>query len=457
MSFHDTFVAKRGPKTTVDRMVMFDNGLVLVSQFNDGSNKHMGQSQSLLLEPHGATFTYIAKNRTHSRHLSKFAPSVTHTLLRAAILFRNTHATEPFFCPETFTLLSILHPDPRTRRASPVRIDRAHWPVEITKQYCHLDDDDAVHVGSVGSHTSLSLSPHQRVVRVTFPVSLPVLKTETEQRYFHIEVSQIFPVQNCPETFAHPLKLAMSTVQCLEKGAVGTKAEGYLDTPLPRTKLTAGDELVQWTVNAHDICNVFGATWKEHVIELSTDTKPLLAVPTARPVVVEWTPEYTLWPGASAAEKGAKACYCSVGVVMHGDDTYLHVTGEKSEDGPGSGYVHAYRIDGKGEYQTYTCAAAPVEYASVLRYVDHLRRSQAALEKMRVEPFTEPEGTANGRAPISPIERYYNAQDRKRNVLQAGIARYNDGKQSMDAIMQQTRRYLERQNLHEETGEGPVG
>ena len=174
-------------------------------------------------------------------------------------------------------------------------------------------------------------------------------------------------------------------------------------------------------------------------------------MPTARPIIVEWSPEYTLWPQSSSSGR----TYGSVGVVVHADDTYLEVTGEKSEDGIGSGYVHVYHMDKKGEYRTYTCGAAPVEYTDVLRYVDHLRRSQAALQQLGSKHFSKPE-LATPSGPLLPIERTYNMQDRAKSDHEAGILRYNEGKHSMEAIMEQTRRYLELQEFNSETGAAPV-
>ena len=72
----ETTIDTNNTSTTVvniKRMIIFESGLVYASNTN---------GDSLLLEPHCMTFTFILHNGMHRQHVSKYAPRETHYLLK---------------------------------------------------------------------------------------------------------------------------------------------------------------------------------------------------------------------------------------------------------------------------------------------------------------------------------------------------------------------------------------
>lgn len=471
----------------ISRMIMFADGSVFAGCSDTGN--------CILLEPRGATFTHIVSStRAHFQYVSKYAPRATHHLLRGAVLFRNTHTAEPFFCPDVFRLIGIPFPDPAKRRPSPVAVQRAHWPRKVSKEYCYFDDEDAVHVNSMDGHAHFSLSPHRQLVRLSYPLALPVLhdtgpawsaykreqnKANSTPRFFHVEINQLYPVHACPPAFAPALQLAFQILEKVAADDDDDEEEGdtqtIVDTLLPAVAMASVNEhdMLEWRDVGKEPCNIHGGTWKEEAMNLCKSTLPL-AVPTALPTRVDWTPDRTIWvqpvkkdneisPLSAFDERPVKSSTAStfgtaVFVAVHDNDAFLHVTSTKSEDGTGSAYVYEYRMDSKGTKRTFTIPGAPEYYKHTLRYIDRLQRDTESCEILRFEPFRRANETpmpgADERAeavykPLEHIEREIKDREMARDRAARRRQEYENFVPDMHFVMEQTRRFL---HLQQEAG-----
>ena len=86
------------------------------------------------------------------------------------------------FCPDAFKLLGIPFQTAKQKqdlagdgKQYPQRTDRIHWPKYTAyDDYCTVDtSDESVVVLSTDGLATLSLSPHEQVVRVTYPFVVP--------------------------------------------------------------------------------------------------------------------------------------------------------------------------------------------------------------------------------------------------------------------------------------------
>jgi len=518
---------KNNKNDNIHRMMIFESGLVYAAAVN---------GDSVLLEPHCLTFTYVLRNGTFTQHVSKYSPRQTHYLLKNAILFKNTHialsnknnSTEedfvPFFCPDIFTLLNIpfrttyidsagSDEKSNTSNENPI-IDRIHWPKYMTyKQYCTINnDDESTTILSTDGFSKLSLSPHEQIVHVSYPFvipdsteSIPLLpgnykNKQPTTKIYHIHVNHIFPTDICPKMFQHPYNIAKDlSDSTLSEGKddheedednIGRlKPLHVVDVLLPKATNINDDEYKLNLLDWHDVrrcVSPLGLSWKEECVELGKNVMPL-NVPTIERVLVEWTSDHTIWlsenkPKARKQQQeeeedsiNRRFPTVEYGVLLHSNNAFLKVIYQKGFHNSDNGHIHEYLMHTNAFFNTYTCLACKDEHKDAIRYVQRLHRHHEACMTLQIDSFigkkekkmttgTETnknensknvidklkyEDLANVPLPIHDIAIKMKLRDQEKEHLLQKIERYRMKQPDIDMVLQQTRRFIERQKLEE--------
>lgn len=203
------------------RMLLLEDGSAF-GQWNDG--------MSLLIHPACATITMLCPDGSTCRQLSEYIGSGTKDRFVALLAFRNVHSPqqslvldETCWPGDTFTFnSSISHArwgvhsdvsplaDVRGQAASQPDGD----PVRVLSP-ARLMPDGSIRIESIEGHTSLTLLPNARWVRLCYPV--PLKRTENgvssegemSFEYTHAQFAQLLPCQAVPPTWRFPLLCVM--------------------------------------------------------------------------------------------------------------------------------------------------------------------------------------------------------------------------------------------------------
>lgn len=509
--------ASRG---AISRMLVFESGAVYVAS-------HGGDS--ILLEAHGECFTLVFANGTHRQHVTKYAPRCTHHMLKNAILFKNAHHTKatpkgrnrtssgyppPFFCPDVFRLLGIPfrtarhdHDPTADGNVHPRAADRLHWPkYTVYDDYCTVNtSDESVVVSSTDGLATLSLSPHEQIVRVTYPLMVPAeSKSRVDERrengaaaksakvVFVVAIDQIFPAQQCPAMFKHPYCLAKKlSALDLSEGNVNEGAEAndgclhVVDALLPKCNVNSKDRAMNM-YDWHDVTksvSPLGMSWREECVELAKKLVPPY-VPTIERVLVEWNEANTIWYFAPAEEESANGgedavsaeAYASkgtsplvtYGVLLHDSNAYLHVVYESGFQNSDDGHVHEYLMHTNRFHSTYTCQACKEEHKSAVQYVQRLHRHHEACVTLRTEAFSRTKVSVDKgevdecgssqlqllayedlatTSTVDGIAARLEHRESDRLKLLGKIESHLRRQPDIDRVLEQTRRFFERQKI----------
>ena len=555
----ETTIDTNNTSTTVvniTRMIIFESGLVYASNTN---------GDSILLEPHCMTFTFILHNGMHRQHVSKYAPRETHYLLKNAILFKNTHITttttatttatsssfsninnntftSPFFCPDVYQLLNIpfhtsniekMNGDNNDKNSF---IDRIHWPKFMKyNNYCIINnEDESINILSTDGFSKLSLSPHEQIVHVSYPFIIPVTTgatstttttttmtttnrsssptsnqtnttTTNNNMIHHININHIFPSTKCPSMFQHPFtiakKLSDSTLSVNHNDDDDDddgKDNGNLyvvDTLLPKAIDINDDEYKLNLYDWHDVTSCvspLGLSWKEECVELGKGVVPM-HVPTIERVLVEWNENHTIWfigphipDNKTMKETRQKNSIetakdtredtlplVEYGLLLHNNNAYLKILYEKGFHHSDNGHIHEYLMHTNTFYSTYTCLACKDEHKDSVRYVQRLHRHHEACVTLQMESFvgTNKKIISNDDAllnnngdgdrkltyedltgvslPIQDIAFKMKLRDVEKEKLLYKIEQHRIRQPDIDMVLEQTRRFIERQKLEE--------
>ena len=410
----------------------------------------------------------------------------------------------PFFCPDAFKLLGIPFRTAKQKqdlivdgKQFPQGTDRLHWPKYTTyDDYCTVDtSDESVVVLSTDGLATLSLSPHEQVVRVTYPFVVPsdsnprnkkirkskhVAGAEGTKKVYVVEIDQIFPAQQCPAMFKHPYCLAkeLAALDLPEENAnEGVEAnDGFLyvvDTLLPKanTNTDRAMNMYDW----HDVTkNVspLGMSWKEECVELAKHLVPPY-VPTIERVLVEWNEANTIWyfglteEDSNESSDGSRISLVTYGILLHNTNSYLHVVYESGFQKSDDGHVHEYRMHTNNFHSTYTCQACKEEHKDAVQYVQRLHRHHEACVALQTEAFyrskismEQSEGDVTGSSQrrmvhedlatmstIDDIAFRLNHRESERSRLLGKIESHRRKQPDIDLVLEQTRRFFERQKI----------
>ena len=277
------------PRGTISRMLIFESGAVFVAS-HAGDNYLAGGPRRMLHAGACERYAQAARDEvcaaTHAPHAKERNFVQKRPPYQSNVKGRSRASTEyppPFFCPDVFGLLGIPfrtarhdHDPTADGNVHPRCADRLHWPkYTVYDDYCTVNtSDESVVVSSTDGLANLSLSPHEQIVRVAYPLMVPA---ESKSRVdegrengtadksatvvFVVAIDQIFPAQQCPAMFKHPYCLAKKlsaldlSGENVNEGAEAEANDGCLhvvDALLPKCNVNSKDRAMNM-YDWHDV------------------------------------------------------------------------------------------------------------------------------------------------------------------------------------------------------------